>query len=233
MSAPRGVLELAQPRPGRHAERLQAILRDIDVRLLLDRVPKARDVMVDEARANAKRRLVMHDIITLFERLVRFSRESRPTRKTRSLTPPVRSRLAHVEHQLVVAVDDVPYVRVQLVLDLRDEIRASVKRQAGFTSEHDAQQMIEPGKVVHVRVRDEHMRYAHQLARRQHADVAQIEQQRAAFVTKIDEHARIAERIVDEMRFKQAAHGASTRRGAAGRAGVTSRYLALARGLFL
>ena len=93
--------------------------------------------------------------------------------------------------------------------------------------------MIETGEVIHVRMRDEYVRYAHQLARRQGADVAEVEQQRARFVAKIDEQTGIAERVVGETRFKQAAHGTSMRRGAARRAAVDAGYFALARGLFL
>ena len=62
--------------------------------------------------------------------------------------------------------------------------------------EQHTQQMIEARKVVHVRMRDKDMREAHQLARWQHVDVAEVEQQRSPLVTKIDIQPRIAEYII-------------------------------------
>src|SRR5438105_6020425 len=67
--------------------------------------------------------------------------------------------------------------------------------------------MIEPGKVVHVRMGDKDVRQAHQLARRQHADVTEIEKERPPFVAKVDIQGRVAERVVDETSFEEGAHG--------------------------
>ena len=83
------------------------------------------------------------------------------------------------------------------MLDLRDEIRSTEQHQAGLASEQHTQQMIEARKVVHVRMRDKDMREAHQLARWQHGDVAEVEQQCSPLVTKIDIQPRIAEYIID------------------------------------
>src|ERR1700687_1634806 len=80
----------------------------------------------------------------------------------------------------------------------------------GLAPEHDAQQMIEPGKVIHVRVGYKDVRQAHQLARRQHADVAEIEKQRPPFVAKVDIQGRVAERVVDQTSFEEGAHGSVT-----------------------
>src|SRR2546421_6584275 len=66
--------------------------------------------------------------------------------------------------------------------------------------------MIEPGKVIHVRVRDEHVRNPHELPRRQHAQVAKIEEQRAAFVAEVDIEPGITERFVDEARLEEVPH---------------------------
>src|SRR5208282_1981764 len=67
--------------------------------------------------------------------------------------------------------------------------------------------MIEPGKVIHVRMGDKDVRQAHQLARSQRADVAKIEKQRPPFVAKVDIQGWIAERVVDETSFVEGAHG--------------------------
>ena len=57
-----GVLQIAQPRSGREAERGDALFAHVHVRLLLDRVRQARDVVVDEAAADAKRRLLVQHV---------------------------------------------------------------------------------------------------------------------------------------------------------------------------
>ena len=117
----------------------------------------------------------------------------------------------HVDHQLdLVAVHDVPGVRAQLVFDLRDELGPAKQHDVRLAPEHDAQQMIEPGKVIHVRMGDKDVRQAHQLARRQHADVAEIEKQCPPFVAKVDIQGRVAERVVDETSFEEGAHGLIT-----------------------
>ena len=95
---------------------------------------------------------------------------------------------------------------MQLVFDLRDEVGPAEQHDAGLAPEHDAQQMIEARKVVHMRMGDKDVRQAHQLARRQRGDVAEIEKQRPPFVAKIDVQARVAERVVDETRFEDRAH---------------------------
>ncbi len=100
----------------------------------------------------------------------------------------------------------VPRVRAQLVFHLRDEAGPADEHDALLAPEQHAQQGVEAGEVIHVRVADEHMRHAHQLAWRQHADVAEIEQQRPPFVAKVDVQARVAERAVDQAGFEQVAH---------------------------
>lgn len=100
----------------------------------------------------------------------------------------------------------VPGVGAQLVLDLGDEAGPAEQHDAVLAPEQDAQQLVEADEVVDVGVTDEHMRHAQQLARRQHGDVAQIEQQRPAFVAKVDVDAGVAECIVDETGFEQVAH---------------------------
>ena len=65
----------------------------------------------------------------------------------------------HVKHQLdLVAVHDVPGVRTQLVFDLGDKVGAAKQNDLGLAPEHDAQQVIEPGKVIHVRIGNKDVR---------------------------------------------------------------------------
>ena len=67
--------------------------------------------------------------------------------------------------------------------------------------------MIKTGKVIHVRMGDEHLREAHELARRQHGNVAEVEKQRPVFITKVDIQSGIPERIVDQPSFEKGTHG--------------------------
>ena len=67
-----------------------------------------------------------------------------------------------------------------------NESRPADERDRRFATQHDAQQVIEAGEVVHVGMRDEHVRQPHQLAGRQHRDVPEVEQQRAALVAEVD-----------------------------------------------
>ncbi len=69
----------------------------------------------------------------------------------------------HVDDEIrCVVVNEVPGVGVQLVPDLGDESRRPVKTHACIAAEADAQQMIEAGEVIHVRVAHEHVAHSQQ-----------------------------------------------------------------------
>jgi hypothetical protein len=61
--------------------------------------------------------------------------------------------------------------------------------------------------VVHVRVRDKHIRDPQYLFRRQRREIAEIEQQRPVFKLEIDVEPRVAERIIHEFGSEYGAHG--------------------------
>src|SRR5262245_10904174 len=160
------LLELAQPRARREPERREAILVDLEVRFLFDRVRDAGNVVIDEAAADAEGRFLMEHVIRQLERSAWFPLELLPARKAGALPSAVHPDLAYVDNELgLVAVHDVPGIRAQLVLDLRDEARPTEQQQARLAPEHHAQEVIEAGEVVHVGVGDENMREAHQLSR--------------------------------------------------------------------
>src|SRR4029450_2892757 len=52
----------------------------------------------------------------------------------------------------LVVLDEIPGVRMQLVTHLLDEIRWPVHAHASVTAEAYAKQMIEPSKMIHVRM---------------------------------------------------------------------------------
>ena len=80
---------------------------------------------------------------------------------------------------------------------------------------HDGEQTVESGEMIHVRMRDEDVREPHQLARRQRVDVADVEQQRAPLVAKVDVDPGIAECLVGELRLEQPVHRVRLRAGPA------------------
>src|SRR5205085_9793483 len=185
----------------RYAERGEPILGHVDMRLLLESIGDAWHVVIHEAAADPERGFVVQNIVDDGQRATGFAREAGSARKSTARSTAVGADFVHVDYELdFVTVHDVPSVSAQLVLELIDEMRASEQDDPGLASEHDTQPMIEAGKVVHVRVRDENMRDAHQLPRRQHAQITQIKEQRAAFIAEVDIEAGVTERLVDKAR---------------------------------
>ena len=99
------------------------------------------------------------------------------------------------------------------MLDPVDEAGRAKHPEAPRPAEADAQQPVEPAEMVHVGMRDEDVADPQQLARRQRQQVAEIEQQGAPGEAKVKVEARVAERIVDQVRLRQPGHSAPSRRG--------------------
>ena len=70
----------------------------------------------------------------------------------------------------------------------------------------DAQQPVETGEMVHVRVRHQGVAHAQQLARRERREIAQVEQQRAPSEPEINDEPGIGERLVDQTGLDECAH---------------------------
>ena len=62
------MFELSQPRTGGKSQRGEAVLCHVDVRFLLDGIGETGYVVVDEAPANTKSRLVVQNILRRCER---------------------------------------------------------------------------------------------------------------------------------------------------------------------
>src|SRR4030095_8887037 len=107
---------------------------------LLDRVGETRHVVIDEASTHAKRRFVMQNIVRQVEPCIGFPREVAPAGKSGAQPAAIRPDFADVEHQLVVAIDDVPRVRVELMLDLSRESRPTENDDARLAPQYDAEQ---------------------------------------------------------------------------------------------
>src|SRR5690606_30276703 len=92
------------------------------------------------------------------------------------------------------------------------EAFGTVDAHARAAPQADAQEVIESREVIHVRVRDEHVAHAQELAGGKRHDVAGVEKERAAQELEIDVDARVAERRVDELRLEDGTHAALARR---------------------
>src|SRR5208283_5290225 len=116
----------------------------------------------------------------------------------------------------VIALDEIPGIGFELMLDCVDEACRPIDPKALFSAEQSPQQVIKAGEVVHVSMRDEDVGDAQQFARRQTADVADVEEQRAALEDEIHIESGIAEGIIDGSGIKVTRHrslaGGSRRR---------------------
>lgn len=109
-----------------------------------------------------------------------------------------------------LVLDQIPGVRMQLVLDLVNEVPRSVHAYAGVTAKANAQQAIKAGEVIHMRMRDEHVADAQQLARRQSGDIADVEQQGASLELEIDVDTRVTEDPIHEFCLIDRTHARAT-----------------------
>ncbi len=181
----------------------------------LDREGEAGNVVVEERGAHAEARFVDQDAGRPRPVLLRGTREAVAAAESRLAAAAVGVQFVHLDRQRhLVAVHDVPRVRRQLVLDPGDEARPAVQRDARLAAEHHPQPAVEADEMIDVRVADEDVRQAQQFARRQRGNVAQVEQQRAPLVAKVDVQAGIAEGVVDQGGLEQRAHGTGSREAA-------------------
>jgi hypothetical protein len=73
--------------------------------------------------------------------------------------------------------------------------------------------MVEPDEVVHVRVGDDRALDAEELPRGDVAELAEIHEDRPAFVEKVDQEPRIAAQLVEERGEEDGSQAASPARG--------------------
>src|SRR5207244_13527503 len=91
------VFELAQPSACLQPERLQAVLRDVDVRLFLDGVRQTCNAMIDKTSTDTKRRFFVQHVTIQCPRLEGRTRKSRSTRKASAPANAIQSKLAHLD----------------------------------------------------------------------------------------------------------------------------------------
>ena len=124
-----------------------------------------------------------------------------------------------------VALEQVPGVGVQLVLDALDHSGRAEQANRPLAAEGEAQEVVKAGPVVHVGVRDEDVGHPQELAGRQGGEIAGVDEEGAAAVHQIDEQGRVAEGAVHEVRVEGAGQGMGS-----GGACNTSRHSGEARG---
>src|SRR5690242_20921337 len=91
-------------------------------------------------------------------------------------------------------------------MNLVDKTGGPPEPNRPFAANRQSQQLIEAHEVIDVRVRDEDMFDTLDLARWQHRDVTEIEQDRPPFEQCFDIESRITGPPVDQMRMKERTH---------------------------
>ena len=118
-----------------------------------------------------------------------------------------RPHLGHVQAQrAALPVDQVPGVGREFALDIAQEARRPEQGHVLLAAQQAPQQRVEADEVIHVGVRDERVGDLEQLARREGAEVPQVEDQRAAVELQGDEQAGVPERSVDQTRAEAGRH---------------------------
>ncbi len=114
--------------------------------------------MIERERANPKLRLFVQHAVGRIYLWKRFASKLLRASEPRPREASVRAQLARVDHEVDrVIANQVPGIRGELVLELRNEMGRAVQAHSLVTSKADAQQMIEACEVIHVGVAHEHI----------------------------------------------------------------------------
>ena len=92
------------------------------------------------------------------------------------------------------------------MLDLLQKARRPEETQSLPSSEKNPQNPIEATEMIEVSMRDEDVTQAQNLASTELMQVAQVEEEGPLLEHKLDEEARIAKGIVNELRMEEAIH---------------------------
>ena len=105
-------------------------------------------------------------------------------------------------------INQIPAIGGELMMDMRHKAGGSVEADDLLPPHQKSQQPVEAEEVVDVRVRDEDVLEAQDLARRQTRNVAEIEHERALLEQGLDIERRVAGSPVDQERVQKGSHGA-------------------------
>jgi hypothetical protein len=170
------LLQLLQPWPDGKAQLHEPVLPHVDVGLLFDSETQARDAVVEQGGAHTERGLVPQHPARELPSLERLGAEAVAASQPPAVGLPCGIDLPGLDDEVAgIALDEVPGVGGQLVRHLRHETGWTEHPQRGVAAQADAEQAIEAAEVVHVRVRDEHVRDPEDLLRRQEVEVAEID----------------------------------------------------------
>src|SRR5689334_12425568 len=132
-------------------------------------------------RAHAKRILFDENAVLSSGRVEVLALESRAAAKLGALYAPIGMQFTRFDDEVRrIVLHEVPRVPGELVTHAIDEVLRTMESHTGIAAEAHAQQMIEAGEVIHMRVTDEHIADPQQHAGRQARDVTDIEKQRTA-----------------------------------------------------
>ena len=102
--------------------------------------------------------------------------EAGPPGKGRRRQSSVFAHFSHAEHWVaLIPGDQVPGIGLELMLDGVDHPYGAIDIHGLFAAKKATQEIVEPGKMVHVPVRHENVADAQQLARGQRAEVAEVQ----------------------------------------------------------
>ena len=220
-----GVFQRREPRPGPQRARREHVGADVQVPAFAHPKRQTRDAVVESRRRDVERVGVDERVWRRDDVGQRLGREAGAGAEPRP-------------HQAVVmALDDreregiargqVPGIARELAANVVDQPRRPAERQLAIPRQRQPQQLIEPHEMVHVGVRDAHVREAQAVPRAQAVDAAEIEEERVALPAQCDVQCRVLKRPVHEHRPKARLHGAvsyRTRRDGANRAAARAQF---------
>ena len=201
-----GVFQRREPRPGPQRARREHVGADVQVPAFAHPKRQTRDAVVEGRRRDVER-------VGVDERVRR--RDDVGQQLGREAGAGAEPRL---HEAVVMALDDreregiargqVPGIARELAANVVDQPRRPAERQLAIPRQRQPQQLIEPHEMVHVGVRDAHVREPQAVAGAQAIDAAEIEEQRVTLPPQRDVERRVLERAVHEHWAEARFHGA-------------------------
>ncbi len=199
-------LEAVQPGARPQAHVIQCRGDDIDVKALFQGKGQHRRAVVEVDGANRQGRFAQHDPVE-----GRFSDGTVGAKLSTAREAAGQGRcgvqFGDVQDEAVaIAFYQVPAVAGQLAGQVVEKPLGAKQMQILVPAQQDAQDAVEPAKVVHVGVGYENVADFQDVAGRQRGNVPQVEQQGAITVAKGYEQDRVLEGAVDQSRKEAGAH---------------------------
>jgi len=192
-------LQFSEPRPNWKPELFEAVLPNVDMCRLFDREGQARRTVFKYRGPDMEGRLNTKDSTGELRGPQVLEDESLFQAKPHFVGFKGACDLGDFKHQIIeIAINKVPAVRLQLVVNMLDEASRSIELERFFSPNEHSQQAIKSNEVIDVRVRYKNMLHSLKLAGRQVCKVAQVEKNGAPFEQSLDVQGRITGSPVHE-----------------------------------